>query len=35
MSYPMHKSESRGSDSKHVVSQVQADSWCAAAFTRT
>lgn len=34
-SYPMHKSESRGSDSKYVVSQVQADSWCAAACTRT
>jgi hypothetical protein len=32
---PMHKSESRGSHSTHVISQAQADSCCAAASSRT
>ena len=32
---PMHKSESRGSGSTHVMSQAQADSCCAAASNRT
>jgi hypothetical protein len=32
---PMHKSESRGSGSTHVISQAQADSCCAAASSRT
>jgi hypothetical protein len=34
-SCPMHKSESRGAGSKRAISQVQADSCCAAASTRT
>src|SRR5204863_3606149 len=32
---PMHKSESRGAGSKRAISQVQADSCCAAASTYT
>jgi hypothetical protein len=34
-SCPMHKSESHGSGSKRTISQVQADSCCAAASNRT
>jgi hypothetical protein len=33
-SCPMHKSDSRRSDSKRTVSQLQADSCCAAASNR-
>jgi hypothetical protein len=34
-SCPMHKSESRGSDSKRGITQVQADACCAATSNRT